>query len=176
MIWLINPWPTLFWMKPATLSWPRSDRCRTLFSFYHFYFPCTTIQNLPEHSTILRSLLLWRILQTVLVWRSIFLELLGPSLWLHSCTSIYYRLYGIKYKYRVVAILYPSLVFVYSLIIPVSFSSSIQFELCALLWTIIHCTTDPLSSQSHIPLTLSSPEPSSSWHTPPLAAEPPQAL
>ena len=47
--------------------------------------------------------------------------------------TIYYKLYGIKYKYRVVAILYLSLVFVYLLTILVPLSSSVRFELCALL-------------------------------------------
>ena len=36
----------------------------------------------------------------------------------HWLWTIYYRLYSIKYKYRVVAILCPSLVFVYFLTIP----------------------------------------------------------
>ena len=44
--------------KRGVMSWPRSESCRTLFSFYHFYFPCIIVQNLPEHSTTPSSLLL----------------------------------------------------------------------------------------------------------------------
>ena len=51
------------------LSWPRSERCWTLFTSYLFFSPCTTTQNLPEHSTTVLALLLWRMLQTILVWR-----------------------------------------------------------------------------------------------------------
>ena len=135
------------------VSWPRSEKCRTSFSFYHSYFPCTIIQSFPEHSTLLQIPPLWLILQTTLIWRSMtkydvgwrstFHEFPGLSTWLIVLRTIYYRLYGIKYKYRVVAILYPSLVFVYSLTNIVSLSSLVQFELCALIyqpWTLYHWT------------------------------------
>ena len=63
-----------------------------------------------------RNILLWptyhchdsysRPFQYDVEWRSVFHELPGCSIWLHTLWTIYYKLYGIKYKYRVVAILY----------------------------------------------------------------------
>ena len=103
-------------------------------------------------------------------WRSTFHELPGLSIWLHTLWTIYYKLYGIKYKYHVVAILYLSLVFIYLLTIPRFLSSSVQLELCALLWTTVHCTTDPLFHSTTDLLTLSTQEQSSSWHNTRLSA------
>ena len=88
-------------------------------------------------------------------WRSIFCGLPGLSVWRESLWTIYYKLYSIKYKYRVVAILYPSLVFVYLLTIYSSLSPSVQLELCALIWTSAHCITEPLIHSITVLLTSS---------------------
>ena len=73
---------------------------------YRSYLPCTSTQSLLEHSTLLQVPPLRLILQTTLVWHSTFHGFPGPSPWLAILWTIYYRLYGIKYKYRVVAVLY----------------------------------------------------------------------
>ena len=39
--------------KRRVMSWPRFVRCQTSFTFFHFSFLCTTIQNPPEHSTMI---------------------------------------------------------------------------------------------------------------------------
>ena len=122
-----------------------------------------TFWNVPWWSTYLRYGSYSRPLQYDVEWRSTFHELLGLSIWLHTLWTIYYKLYSIKYKYHVVAILYLSLVFIYSLTIPRFLSSSVQLELCALLWTTVHCATDPLFHSITALLTPSNQEQSSSW-------------
>ena len=97
-------------------------------------------------------------------WRSTFYGLLASSIWLHMFRTIYYRLYGIKYKYHVVAVLYPSLVFVFlwTNLVSSHHLSSLSFVLSSeplYLVSLILC----LHSITVV-LTLSSQEPSSSWH------------
>ena len=131
---------------PDLLSWPRSGVCRTLFTYYHFFSPCITIQNLPEHSTYFCYDAYSRSFQYDVEWRSTFHELPGLSIWLICCGSIYYRLYGIKYKYCVVAILYSQSCIHLHLDNPFFLSSLVQFELCALLWPSDPCTTDLITA------------------------------
>ena len=91
------------------LSWPHSVRCRTLFSFTVSLFsvpPPRTFRNVLFWSTYHRHDSYSRPFQYDVEWRSTFHELPGLSIWLHTLWTIYYKLYGIKYKYRVVAILY----------------------------------------------------------------------
>ena len=73
-------------------------------------------------------------------WRSTFHELPVLSIWLHMMWTIYYKLYGIKYKYRVVAILYLSLVFVSFLTI--QFPSHLLSSLSSVL------SSEPLTIES----------------------------
>ena len=114
-----------------------------------FVPPPRTFRNVLSWPTYHRHDSYSRPFQYDIEWCSAFHVFPGLSIWLHTLWTIYYKLYGIKYKYRVVAMLYLSLVFVYSLTILVSLSALVQFELCALLWTTTPCTTEPLSSQHH---------------------------
>ena len=117
-------------------------------SFSLFIVPLPrTFQNVLWWPTYFRHDTYSRPFQYDVEWRSACHGFLGLSIWLHMLWTIYYKLYGIKYKYRVVAILYLSLVFVYLLTILVPLSSSVRFELCALLWTSDHCITESLFSQ-----------------------------
>ena len=139
---------------------------RTLFSFYRFFSPCTTFRNVLRWSTHLRYDSYSGPFQA---WRSTFHELPGLSVWLYTLWTIYYRLYGIKYKYRVVAVLYPSLVFVYFSTItksPSHLLSSLSFALSSKPQTIVPLI--PCFHSTTVLLTSSSPELSSSWQTPPL--------
>ena len=65
-----------------------------------------TFWNIPWWSTHFRHDAYSRPYQYDVEWRSTFHGFLGPSVWLDALWTIYYKLYGIKYKYRVVAILY----------------------------------------------------------------------
>ena len=77
-----------------------------LFSLYHHPEPSETLYDTPFPSTMTHTPDHSSMTEYDVEWRSAFHEFLGLSIWLHSCTSIYYKLYGIKYKYRVVAVLY----------------------------------------------------------------------
>ena len=89
------------------MSWPRWRRCWTSLISFLSFSPFTISQNIPEHSTIVHVPLTSRILQTTLEWCRTFHWFPVHSIWLHRFGTIYYRLYGIKYKYHVVAVLYP---------------------------------------------------------------------
>ena len=104
-----------------------------LFSLYHHPEPSGTLYATPGPSIMTHTPDRSRMTKYDVEWHSTFHEFPGLSTWLNVLWTIYYKLYGIKYKYRVVAILYPSLVFVYFLTIIVSLSSLVQFELCALI-------------------------------------------
>ena len=124
-----------------------------------------TFQNLPWWSTYFRYDSYSRPFQYDIEWRSTFRELPGLSIWPHTLWTIYYKLYGIKYKYRVVAILYLSLVFVYSLTIPsLLLISCPVWALRSLLKTLTIVSLNLCLHSTTVPLTLSCPEPSSSWH------------
>ena len=126
--------------------------------------PSRTFRNVLSWPTYHRHDSYSRSPQYDVEWRSVFHELPGLSIWLHTLWPIYYKLYGIKYKYRVVAILYLQSCIRLSLDNPsIPLISCPVWALRSPLNSLPLNHWPPCSCSTKVLLTPSSPEPSSSW-------------
>ena len=108
-------------------------------------------QNVLQQVILLLSDVQSRSAEYDVGWWSTFHYVPLPSIWLHRFGTIYYRLYGIKYKYHVVAVLYPQSCIHLHLDnsqFPSQLLSSLSSVLSSEPWSLNHWTfafTDPQS-------------------------------